>query len=84
MIALSVFTIANYYSYVRMGSSFCDDCFISFGFPFRLWEEGGYVGVKRILWSGLIADFYLALSAGILLGWFVSRAWLGAKKNWLR
>ena len=73
LVVLGLFTIANYYSFVRMGAGFCDDCFMSFGFPFPLWEEGGFVTIRRILWSGLIADFYLALSAGILLGWVCQR-----------
>ncbi len=73
LLALVLFIVANYYSYLRMGGS-CDDCFVSFGFPFPLWEEGGFVTVKYILWSGLIADLYLALSAGFLLGWVLKKA----------
>ena len=73
LIALVFFGIGNYYSFVRMNSGFCDDCFISFGFPFPLWEEGGFVTIRRILWSGLIADFYLALSVGLLIGWGISK-----------
>ena len=76
LIALVLFGIVNYYSFVRMGAGFCDDCFISFGFPFPLWEEGGFITIRRILWGGLIADFYLALSLGFLLGWTYQRFWL--------
>ena len=66
----------NYYSFVRMESTFCDDCFLSFGFPFPLWEEGGFVTIRRVLWSGLVADVYIALSFGLLLGWAYKRFWL--------
>jgi len=59
--ALSLFALMNYYSFIRMdGSGFCDDCSISFGFPLPIWQEGGFVTIRRILWIGLIADFFLA------------------------
>jgi hypothetical protein len=69
LIAFVLFGVMNYYSFVRMNSGFCADCLMSFGFPFPLWEEGGFVTIRRIRWSGLIADFYLALSVGLLMGW---------------
>jgi hypothetical protein len=68
---------ANYYSYVRMGRSMCDDCYFQFGFPFSVWIEGGYVSIRRILWSGLVADVSLAAWAILLLGW-------GSKKTLFR
>ena len=69
LIALVLFGLANYYSFVRMSAGFCDDCLLSFGFPFPIWEEGGFVTIRRVLWSGLVADFYIALSTGLLIGW---------------
>ncbi len=69
-----LFIAANYYSYVRIGYGSCDDCFLSFGFPFPLWEEGGFATVKRILWSGLIADLYVAASVSILSDWLLKKA----------
>jgi hypothetical protein len=72
-IALVLLVIVNYYSFARMGAGFCDDCLISFGFPFPLWEEGGFITIRRILWGGLLADCYLAVSAGLLLGWAYQR-----------
>jgi hypothetical protein len=68
-----LFIAANYYSYIRMGYGFCDDCFITFGFPFELWGEGGFVTVRRILWSGLIANVSIAVFASILLGWALNK-----------
>jgi hypothetical protein len=69
----SLFIAANYYSYIRMGNGFCDDCFITFGFPFELWGEGGFVTVRTILWSGLIANVSIAVWASILLGWALKK-----------
>ena len=65
----SLFIAANYYSYMRMGFGFCDDCFITFGFPFALWREGGFVGGRAILWSGVIANVSIAIWSSIFLGW---------------
>jgi hypothetical protein len=68
-----LFIAANYCSYIRMGYGFCDDCFITFGFPFELWREGGFVGGRTILWSGLIANISMAVWASILLGWSLKK-----------
>jgi hypothetical protein len=51
----------------------CDDCFIKFGFPFWMWEEGGYVGITRVLWAGVVANLSIAVWAGIVLGWASSK-----------
>jgi hypothetical protein len=74
--SLAVFVLffaANYYSYTRMRYGFCDDCFITFGFPFELWREGGFVGGRTILWSGLIANVSIAIWASILFGWALKK-----------
>jgi hypothetical protein len=68
-----LFIAANYYSSIRMGYGFCDDCFITFGFPFELWREGGFVGGRTVLWSGLIANISIAVWASILLGWSLKK-----------
>jgi len=73
LVVFSLFIAANYYSYLRMGYGFCDDCFITFGFPFELWGEGGYVTVRTILWSGLIANVSIAVWASVLLGWVLKK-----------
>src|SRR5688572_12637449 len=73
LVVFSLFIAANYYSYLRMGYGFFDDCFITFGFPFELWGEGGYVTVRTILWSGLIANVSIAVWASVLLGWVLKK-----------
>ncbi|HEX7316169.1 MAG TPA: hypothetical protein VF297_19840 [Pyrinomonadaceae bacterium] len=70
-IGLTPFVAANVYGYLRMGSTgsaACNDCSVSFGFPFPLWVEGGFVSVKRVLWAGLLADVLIAVVAGVILG----------------
>lgn len=62
---------ANIYGYRRMGfhgGGRCDDCSFSFGFPFPLWVEGGFVGAAHVMWGGLLADAVVAMGAGLLLG----------------
>ncbi len=73
LVVFILFIAANYYSYIRMGYGFCDDCFITFGFPFDLWREGGFVGGRTILWSGLIADVSIAILVSIVLGWALKK-----------
>jgi hypothetical protein len=71
VIGVAPFAAANIYDYRRMGShggGSCDDCSFSFGVPFPLRLEGGFVGVERILWGGLLADVSIAVAAGVTLG----------------
>lgn len=70
-VGLAPFVAANVYGYLSMGSTgsaACNDCSVSFGFPFPVWVEGGFVSVKRVLWGGLLADLLLAVAAAFLLG----------------
>ncbi len=72
---LAPFVAANVYGYLSMGRTglaSCNDCSVSFGFPFPLWVAGGFVGVKRVLWGGLLADASVALAAGVLVGLIVA------------
>lgn len=69
------FVVANVYDYLHMGSpggAACNDCSVSFGFPFPLWVEGGFVSVNRVLWTGLLADLFIAVAAGVILGLILS------------
>lgn len=71
LVGLAPFVAANLYGYLRMGSpgsAACNDCSVSFGFPFPVWVEGGFVSVKRVLWAGLVADVLVAAAAGVILG----------------
>jgi len=76
--SLACFGWANFDSYSNMYKGSCDDCFVHFGFPFYLYETGGFAGPTRLLWGGLIADVTIAIivsaSVGLLLKLFVSRS----------
>src|SRR4051812_36730544 len=79
------FVAANIYVYRRMGfhgGGSCSDCAFSFGFPFPLWVEGGFVGVARILWGSLLADVLIAVAAGVILG--LALAAVARAGRWLR
>ncbi len=76
MAFVSVFILliaANYYRYTHLWGWSCDDCILRFGFPFDVWEEGGFVTVKRILWAGVIANLSIGVWVSILLGWASSK-----------
>ena len=64
---LLLFVAANFYSYLQMGCTL-DDGFCGFGFPFELYETGGFVTVHRLVPCGLIADAFIALVSSLMLG----------------
>jgi hypothetical protein len=66
-----VFGWANYNSYTKMYEGSCDDCFVYFGFPFDLYQGGGYAGGQGMLWLGLMANISIALLTGICFGWLL-------------
>lgn len=81
-IGLLPFVWGNYYSYKRMYEGSCNDCFLSFGFPFDLYETGGgWGGARGILWSGLIADLVLALCVATCIVWVFKRLLRRASAN---
>jgi hypothetical protein len=67
-----VFGWANYDSYSHMYEGSCSDCFVYFGYPFELYEAGGFIGGQGILWLGLLADVSIALTTGICFGWILN------------
>ena len=76
--SLACFAWANFNSYSNMYKGHCDDCFMYFGFPFDLYQTGGFAGPTKLLWGGLIGDVTIAMivsaSVGLLLKLFVSRS----------
>ena len=82
LIGLCLFIIANLYSYEKMYDPLCFDCIVGFGWPFRWYETGGYFGMTRILWLGLIGDIILAISVSIAVG-LLSRGYFSPRKHTL-
>ena len=57
-----IFCAANFFTYVRMpAESTLSHGFVSFGWPFDVYFEGGYVGNSGIIWTGLIGNIAIAL-----------------------
>jgi hypothetical protein len=52
---------------------YCADCTVTYGLPFTFMTEGGYVGIRRMLWIGLATDTALALAVGVAAGWAWTR-----------
>jgi hypothetical protein len=51
---LAWFAWLNCDSYRNMYKAHCEDCFVFFGFPFDLYQTGGFAGPTTLLWDGLI------------------------------
>jgi len=73
VIGLLPFILINISSYNRMYIGGCDDCVVFFGFPFHLYQTGGFAGPTIILWDGLIAYVVIALCASVFAGWILKR-----------
>jgi len=72
--ALSLFVIANIYSYYQVvPSGDCSHCYEEFGVPFDLGVYGGGVTETNLLLFGFIADFFIAGMLSFLLGLGVSQ-----------
>lgn len=46
----------------------CSDCVERYGTPFTLLLEGGFIGIRRYVWSGLIGDAFVVLVVGLVIG----------------
>jgi hypothetical protein len=64
---LLLFVAANFYSYRRMRCTL-DDGWCGFGFPFELYETGGFITQHRLVPFGLVADTFVAIASSALLG----------------
>jgi hypothetical protein len=68
---LACFVWANLNSYWNMYRVSCIDCFVFFGFPFDLYQTGGFAGPTTFLWGGLIADIAIAIVVSTVAGWLL-------------
>jgi hypothetical protein len=62
VVAIAFFIVANLYSYGKeMNPDVvgCYDCLLSFGFPFKFYENGGIGTMTGVRAGGLIANFYV-------------------------
>jgi hypothetical protein len=73
VIGLIPFIWMNIDSYNQMYTSSCSDCFVYFGYPFYLYQTGGFVGPTLILWDGLIGNAAIAISTSFCTAWIVNR-----------
>ena len=66
------FAWANFGSYQKMHQAHCNDCLVFFGFPFYLYQTGGFAGPPSpFLWGGLIADVAIAVLVSASVGWLL-------------
>ena len=46
----------------------CFDCFEPFGVPWHFYHEGGFAGGAGFIWHGVIGDFLLVVTVGLITG----------------
>jgi hypothetical protein len=61
VLVATVFCLANLFSYLRMpAESYLLDGFVTFGWPFDVYGYGGYWTHHFLIWTGIIANVFLA------------------------
>jgi hypothetical protein len=63
---VSALALANYLHFHRRIP--CCDFMIPYGLPFPVLVEGGFAGIRRILWLGAAVDFLFVLAVAALIG----------------
>jgi hypothetical protein len=59
---LLLLSAINLYSYLIMPKyPAIADSFACFGWPFHMYAEGGFVGTRKFIWTGLFANVIVAL-----------------------
>ncbi len=59
-----LFCLANIYTYLRMPEySTLDDGFVSFGWPFDVYRDGGFAHIATVVWTGVIGNVFVTLCA---------------------
>lgn len=77
---VAFFVLANTWSWMRHRLwPICCDQEITIGFPVPFHISGGIAGLSNFYVLGLLLDITIALTAGVLLTWFVRfiRRWQG-------
>lgn len=74
VLAVPLFVVLQYLSYLRNeGGTTCLDCSWRFGFPFPLYEYGGFVSYESPFWLGFFGDVAFAFVVGLCLGFALNR-----------
>jgi hypothetical protein len=71
LVSACVFVIINYKNFHRPQS--CNDCFLPYGVPFTIYQEGGFAGGAGFIWTGLVGNMVLMLVLGIVSGWILQK-----------
>jgi len=69
LISLLLFMWANHNSYIHSHVIGCDDFLEYWGFPFEMYQTGGFAGITVVLWPRFIGNIVIAACAGVLIGW---------------
>jgi len=66
--AIIAFAIVNCFAYWSNTPPCCDWTYRS-GLPFRFLEEGGFQGMRRLLWRGVVADLGSIVVIALAISW---------------
>ncbi len=72
---IAIFIALNVYSYSQAIPPCCDFS-ASFGIPFKAGSYGGFFAATYILWSGVIANTFVALAASYIFGRVVEKIFM--------
>ena len=78
LIGIFLFAVINFLSYTNNRASLCGSPAYSFGLPYHFYKEYLDKSCKtsgQILWFGLIADIFIAISFSVLLGLIFNFVW---------
>jgi hypothetical protein len=67
-LGIGFFVVSNIYAYHIAGAP-CDDCSISFGFPFPLGRTGGFAGGTNFIIWGLFLNSAVGLVTSLVFAW---------------
>ena len=65
---MSLFVIANVYSYSQMNDFDIADLVHEFGWPFPLYRSGTILHLDNIIWGGLVTNISTAVLASLIVG----------------
>lgn len=75
LFGLVLLALINYFSYLNLDSPKTSHSLHSFGFPFAVYEYGGFITIEQILWFGLIADILIAIIFSFAIGLIFKFVW---------
>ena len=76
LVGILFFVFANVYaSLPEREISICFDCYVTYGFPFAMYESGSILHLKEFIWVGVVANVSATIFFSIILGLIFKYVW---------